>query len=45
MLYLNCSMIPSVDLAHYGVSCAEDLVSGFVMTYPIKKISKLKNRT
>ena len=26
MLYLTFSMIPSVDLAHYGVSCAIDLV-------------------
>ena len=27
MLYLTCSMISSVDLAHYGVSRAEDWVS------------------
>ena len=24
MLYLTCTMISSVDLAHYGVSCAKD---------------------
>ena len=27
MLYLTCIMIFSVDLAHYGVSCAKDWVS------------------
>ena len=27
MLYLTCTMIFSVDLAHYGVSCAKDWVS------------------
>ena len=27
MLYLTCTTITSVDLAHYGVSCAKDLVS------------------
>ena len=27
MLYLTCAMIPSVDLAHYGVFRAEDWVS------------------
>ena len=27
MLYLTCTMISCVDLAHYGVSCAKDLVS------------------
>ena len=27
MLYLTCAMISSVDLAHYGVSCAKDWVS------------------
>ena len=27
MLYLTCTMISSVDLAHYGVSCAKDWVS------------------
>ena len=27
MLYLTCTMISSVDLAHYGVSRAEDWVS------------------
>ena len=26
MLYLTCTMISSVDLAHYGVSRAKDLV-------------------
>ena len=24
MLYLTCTMITSVDFAHYGVSCAKD---------------------
>ena len=36
MLYLICIMIPSVDLAHYGVSHAKDWVSvdcGTVQTY------------
>ena len=28
MLYLTCTTIPSVELAHYGVSGAEDWVSG-----------------
>ena len=27
MLYLTCTMISRVDLAHYGVSCAKDSVS------------------
>ena len=27
MLYLTCTMIYSVDLAHYGVSCDTDWVS------------------
>ena len=27
MLYLTCTMISSVHLAHYGVSCAKDRVS------------------
>ena len=27
MLYLTCSMISSVDLAHYGVSCVKDWIS------------------
>ena len=27
MLYLICTTITSVDLAHYGVSCAKDWVS------------------
>ena len=27
MLYLTCTMIASVDLAHYGVSHAKDWVS------------------
>ena len=27
MLYLTCTIISSVDLAHYGVSCAKDRVS------------------
>ena len=27
MLYLTCSMISSVDDAHYGVSCAKEWVS------------------
>ena len=28
MIYLTCNMISSVVLAHYGVSCAKDWVSG-----------------
>ena len=27
MLYLTCTTITSVDIAHYGVSCAKDWVS------------------
>ena len=27
MLYLTCTMISSVDLAHYKVACAKDWVS------------------
>ena len=27
MLYLTCTMISSVDIAHYGVFCAKDWVS------------------
>ena len=27
MLYLTCTTITSVDLAHYRVSCAKDWVS------------------
>ena len=27
MLYLTCTMISSVGLAHYGVSCAKEWVS------------------
>ena len=27
VLYLTCTMISSVNLAHYRVSCAKDLVS------------------
>ena len=27
MLYLTCTMISRVDLAHHGVSCAKDWVS------------------
>ena len=27
MLYLTCTMISSVELAYYGVSCAKDWVS------------------
>ena len=26
MFYLTCTIISSVDLAHYGVSCAKDWV-------------------
>ena len=26
MLYLTCTIISNVDLAHYGVSCAKDWV-------------------
>ena len=31
MLYLTCTTIPSVDLAHYEVSRAEDWISGIVV--------------
>ena len=27
MFYLTCTIITSVDLAHYGVSCAKDCVT------------------
>ena len=27
MLYLTCTTITNVDIAHYGVSCAKDWVS------------------
>ena len=27
MLYLTCTIISSVDVAHYGVSCAKNWVS------------------
>ena len=30
MLYLTCTMISSVDLAHNGVACAKDWVSNSV---------------
>ena len=32
MIYLNCTMISSVDLAHYGISLAKDWVSGDCVT-------------
>ena len=42
MLYLICSMMPSVDLAHYRVSHAKDL--GFCeMCYNLKIIYDLKS--
>ena len=28
MLYLTCTMMSNVDLAHYGVALAKDLESG-----------------
>ena len=31
MLYLTCTMISSVDLAHYGVFCAKDWVSVYCL--------------
>ena len=34
MLYLTCTTITSVDLAHYGVSRAEDWVSVDCGTIP-----------
>ena len=36
MLYLTCTTITSVDLAHYGVYCAKDWVSvdcGTILKY------------
>ena len=35
MLYLTCTMISSVDLAHYGVSCAKDWVFVYCSTRPV----------
>ena len=36
MLYLTCTMISSVDLAHYGVSRAKDWVSVDCVTRRLK---------
>ena len=48
MLYLTCTMISSVDLAHYGVSRAKDWVSVDCGTNVIKSQSlhrmRLTNR-
>ena len=30
MLYLTCTMISSVDLAHYGVSCVKDFPGSLI---------------
>ena len=39
MLYLTCTMISSIDLAHYGVSRAKDWVSMDYFTIIIKSVS------
>ena len=47
MLYLTCTIITSVDLAHYGVSCAKDWVSvdcGTTSFRELDKISKKKKK-
>ena len=41
MLYLTCTTITSVGLAHYGVSRVKDWVSGDCGTIPVKYASKL----
>ena len=44
MLYLTCTTITSVDLAHYGVSRAKDWVSvdcGTIVTYIVTYACKL----
>ena len=38
MLYLTCTTITIVDLAHYGVSRAKDWVSVDCGTTPLKEI-------
>ena len=51
MLYLTCTMISSVDLAHYGVSRAKDWVSadcGIIshkIIFPVSKISSRRQIT
>ena len=40
MLYLTCTMISSVDLAHYGVSRAKDWVSVDCGTMYIVKLDR-----
>ena len=42
MLYLTCTTITSVDLAHYGVSRAKDLVSGLWYKVPKFRLSGLQ---
>ena len=42
MLYLTCTMISSIDLAHYRVSGAKDRVSMDCGTIFIKSIDKYK---
>ena len=39
MLYLTCTTISSVDLAHYGLSRAKDLVSVDCGTSKIRSLS------
>ena len=39
MLYLTCTTITSVDLAHYGVSRAKDWLSVDCGTIPSCKVS------
>ena len=40
-LYLTCTMISSVDLAHYGVSRATDMVTAYCGTMSICNPKKL----
>ena len=43
MLYLTCTTITSVDLAHYGVSRAKDWVSVYCGTMIFNAIGKKNN--
>ena len=44
MLYLTCTMISSVDLAHYGVPHAKDWVFVDCGTRNIKKIQRIEDK-
>ena len=49
MLYLTCTIISGVDLAHYGVSRAKDWVSvdfgriAYIMDHPLFDIKTRQN--